>query len=101
MHALRSVPRRSLTQVAWQLPKIRALPPPGVAAPGGTKEEACMRPDTISVALDPRTRAFYCHALEMLTRAGAPFLVGGAYAFARYTGIERHTKDLDIFVRPE
>jgi hypothetical protein len=26
-------------------------------------------------------------------------LVGGAYAFARYTGIERHTKDFDVFVR--
>jgi hypothetical protein len=28
-----------------------------------------------------------------------PFLVGGAYAFERYTGIARHTKDLDVFVR--
>jgi hypothetical protein len=27
--------------------------------------------------------------------------VGGAYAFAQYTGIERHTKDFDIFVRPD
>ncbi len=26
-------------------------------------------------------------------------LVGGAYAFACYTGIERHTKDFDVFVR--
>jgi hypothetical protein len=33
-------------------------------------------------------------------RAAVEVLVGGAYAFARYTGIERHTKDLDIFVRP-
>ena len=31
--------------------------------------------------------------------AGLPFLVGGAYAFARYTGIERFTKDFDVFVR--
>ena len=30
-----------------------------------------------------------------------PFLVGGAYAFARYTGIERHTKDFDVFIRRE
>jgi hypothetical protein len=28
-----------------------------------------------------------------------PFLVGGAYAFERYTGIARHTKDLDVFIR--
>lgn len=50
--------------------------------------------------LDPRTCAFYRRALTALTEAGVPFLVGGAYAFARITGIERHTKDLDIFLRP-
>jgi len=43
----------------------------------------------------------YRGALERMARSGVPFLVGGAYAFARYTGIERFTKDLDIFVRPE
>jgi hypothetical protein len=36
-----------------------------------------------------------------LQSEGVPFLVGGAYSFARYTGIERHTKDFDIFVRQE
>lgn len=60
-----------------------------------------MQPDAISSKLDAKTRVFYRHVIEMLTRAGAQFMVGGAYAFARYTGIERHTKDLDIFVRPE
>ena len=49
--------------------------------------------------LPPETRAFYCGALHALAESGVPFLVGGAYAFARYTGIERHTKDFDIFVR--
>ncbi len=44
---------------------------------------------------------FYCRALEVLDRAGVPFLVGGAYAVARYTGIKRDTKDIDIFVVPE
>src|SRR5437763_1505759 len=34
-------------------------------------------------------------------RAGVPFLVGGAYALNYYTGIVRHTKDFDFFVRPE
>jgi hypothetical protein len=29
-----------------------------------------------------------------------PFLVGGEYALAHYTGIIRHTKDFDIFVYP-
>jgi len=49
--------------------------------------------------LDPETRAFYSRSLTSLEQAGVPFLVGGAYAFERYTGIARHTKDLDIFVR--
>jgi hypothetical protein len=49
--------------------------------------------------LDPETRGFYRQALTRLQHAGVPFLVGGAYAFERYTGIARHTKDLDVFVR--
>lgn len=50
--------------------------------------------------LAPETAAFYRSALEVLNRAEIPFLVGGAYALGRYTGIERHTKDFDIFVLP-
>lgn len=42
---------------------------------------------------------FYRHALAILTEAEIPHLVGGAYAYARYTGIERHTKDFDVFIR--
>lgn len=49
--------------------------------------------------LDPGARDFYCEALAIMREARIPFLVGGAYAFARYTGIERHTKDFDIFLR--
>src|SRR3954451_1057714 len=52
-------------------------------------------------ALDPTTREFYCQAIRTLREAEVPFLVGGAYAFERYTGIARHTKDFDIFVRPK
>lgn len=51
--------------------------------------------------LDPQAREFYVRTLEALHAAGVPYLVGGAYAFARYTDIERHTKDLDLFTRPE
>jgi hypothetical protein len=50
--------------------------------------------------LDPKTREFYRDAMTAVGDAGIPFLVGGAYALERYTGIERHTKDIDIFVRP-
>lgn len=50
--------------------------------------------------LAPQTRAFYCRALTALQESSVPFLVGGAYALEPYTGIVRHTKDLDVFVRP-
>ena len=49
--------------------------------------------------LDQRTLEFYRHAMRVLHGGNVPFLVGGAYAFARYTGIERHTKDFDIFIK--
>jgi hypothetical protein len=51
--------------------------------------------------LDERARAFYLRTLGLLADAGIPFLVGGAYALNYYTGIERHTKDFDVFVRRE
>jgi hypothetical protein len=46
---------------------------------------------------DPDANRFYAHVLATLARAGVPFLVGGAYALFRYTGIARFTKDFDIF----
>jgi hypothetical protein len=49
--------------------------------------------------LDHRTRAFYLEALDLIARSGTPFLVGGAYALQHYTGIGRHTRDFDVFLR--
>jgi hypothetical protein len=46
------------------------------------------------------TREFYRRSMTLMNDAGLPFMVGGAYALARYTGIERHTKDLDLHIRP-
>jgi hypothetical protein len=43
---------------------------------------------------------FYRQVIAVLQRAGVPCLVGGAYAFALQTRVERLTKDLDLFVRP-
>jgi hypothetical protein len=50
--------------------------------------------------LSSEIAAFYRHAMAVLEEAGIPFLVGGAYAFARYTGIVRDTKDFDLFILP-
>jgi hypothetical protein len=49
----------------------------------------------------PDTAAFYRRALQTLADAGVPFLVGGAFAHACFTGIRRSTKDLDLFIKRE
>lgn len=50
---------------------------------------------------DPRTRDFYLHALTLMDESAARYVVGGGYAMACYTGIVRHTKDLDVFIKRE
>jgi hypothetical protein len=50
---------------------------------------------------DPAALECYRLAIRTLSAAGVEFLVGGAYALARHAGIARHTKDLDVFVRPD
>jgi len=51
--------------------------------------------------LDKPAREFYLHVLHTLRTADTPFLVGGAHALRHYAGVERNTKDFDIFVRRE
>src|SRR5437016_4662888 len=66
--------------------------------------EAQMAPtsktENLPAGLAAETADFYREAMATLEAAGVPFLVGGAYAYARYTGIVRHTKDFDVFLRP-
>jgi predicted nucleotidyltransferase len=42
---------------------------------------------------------FYREALQLLVESGLSFLVGGGFALKQYTGIQRDTKDLDIFCK--
>ncbi|HEY8049822.1 MAG TPA: nucleotidyltransferase [Ramlibacter sp.] len=62
-----------------------------------------MNPTALAPSLDdevvPETAAFYRHALQALGDAQVPFLVGGAFAHACFTGIRRSTKDLDLFIK--
>src|SRR5258706_14288408 len=51
--------------------------------------------------VDPASRRFYVDSMKLMRDGGVPFLVGGAYAWAQYTGLERHTKDFDVFIRRE
>src|SRR5437763_14557442 len=49
--------------------------------------------------LDPECAEFYRRAISVLSAADVPFLLGGAYAICLYTGLARHTKDIDFFLR--
>lgn len=78
--------------------------------PGNNCDSDCsfwtldMRNSTLTAQADDDgqgTAAFYRHVLDTLNASPCPFLVGGAYAFNHYTGISRHTKDLDVFIRQQ
>jgi hypothetical protein len=56
-------------------------------------------PTVVTEERDAATAAFYREVLLRLNAASVPYLVGGTYAFNRYTGINRPTKDLDLFIR--
>jgi hypothetical protein len=43
---------------------------------------------------------FYAGILKVLNGSGIPFLVGGAYAVNALTGVNRITKDVDVFCLP-
>jgi hypothetical protein len=53
-----------------------------------------------SAVCDDPLVAFYSETLDVLESSGVGFLVGGTFAYARYTNLDRQTKDLDIFIRP-
>jgi len=63
------------------------------------------RPTLLAPSLEeevpPATATFFRRALQTLIDAKVPFLVGGAFAHACFTGIRRPTKDLDLFIRRE
>ena len=47
----------------------------------------------------PAAEAFYSEVLQLMARSGIPFLLSGTYALASYTGIDRPTKDVDVFAK--
>jgi predicted nucleotidyltransferase len=47
----------------------------------------------------PAAEAFYSEVLKLMAASGIPFLVSGTYALASYTGIDRPTKDVDVFAK--
>ena len=49
----------------------------------------------------PEQRALFCEVLEHLNQTGLPYVVSGAFALQKHTGIWRDTKDLDLFLPAE
>ncbi|NUR11252.1 MAG: hypothetical protein HOQ20_05305, partial [Bradyrhizobium sp.] len=47
----------------------------------------------------PAAEAFYCEVLQLMAESKIPFLVSGTYALSSYTGIDRPTKDVDVFAK--
>jgi hypothetical protein len=45
--------------------------------------------------------AFYREVLDAVKSTGCHFALGGAFAWACYTGLYRNTKDLDLYVLPK
>jgi hypothetical protein len=58
-------------------------------------------PAWVAEVIPPETLDLYRKVLFGLIERKIPFLVGGAYAMTHHAGIERHTRDLDLFVRRE
>ena len=57
------------------------------------------RPNGRLMQPTPAAEAFYCEVLQGMADSGIPFLVSGTYALASYTGIDRPTKDVDVFAK--
>lgn len=57
------------------------------------------RPNGRLIQPPPAAEAFYSEVLQLMAKSEIPFLVSGTYALASYTGIDRPTKDVDVFAK--
>lgn len=54
----------------------------------------------ITHTYEKQAEKFYKEILQILIAGNSQFLIGGTYAVKHYTGIDRPTKDIDIFCKP-
>jgi hypothetical protein len=66
---------------------------------GRMNVEVQSRPKGSLIQPSPAAEAFYSEVLKMMAESRIPFLVSGTYALASYTGIDRPTKDVDVFAK--
>src|SRR3982751_5125901 len=57
------------------------------------------RPNGSLIKPAPAAEAFYSEVLQLMAKSEIPFLLSGTYALASYTGIDRPTKDVDVFAK--
>ena len=60
-------------------------------------DQQTSQPNGSLIQPSPEAEAFYCEVLTKMVESGIPFLVSGTYALSSYTGIDRPTKDVDVF----
>src|SRR3954454_263211 len=61
--------------------------------------QVATKPNRTLIQPPPEAEAFYSEVLPLMARSEIPFLVSGTYALASYTGIDRPTKDVDVFAK--
>src|SRR5919197_3628133 len=62
-------------------------------------QQVAEKPNGSLIKPTPAAEAFYSEVLQLMAKSGIPFLVSGTYALASYTGIDRPTKDVDVFAK--
>ena len=63
------------------------------------EQQVKTRPNGSLIQPPPAAEAFYSAVLKLMAESQIPFLVSGTYALASYTGIDRPTKDVDVFAK--
>src|SRR5256885_1822688 len=62
-------------------------------------QQVASKPNGSLIKPPPAAEAFYSEVLRLMAESQIPFLVSGTYALASYTGIDRPTKDVDVFAK--
>lgn len=58
-----------------------------------------MADEKVTTEMEKKSHSFYKEFLDIVVKSKIPFLVSGTYAVKYYTGINRPTKDIDIFCK--
>ena len=80
-------------------PECDREPPPPPSRLVGVDNVQTLERKPALITPPPAAEAFYSEVLQLMAKSEIPFLVSGTYALASYTGIDRPTKDVDVFAK--